>query len=662
MKDLLRVENLTVDFGVHEGTLRAVDHVSFSLPPGGTLALVGESGSGKSVCSQAVMGLLPRTATISSGSIQFNDPRLNAKSVDIAKLDRAGPEMRTIRGGAISIIFQEPMTSLSALHTVGDQIGEAVELHGGGGFSNIHSLGDQINEAAQLSGRKLSRPEIEALTVDMLRMVGFPDPKRALRTYPFELSGGLRQRAMIAMALVCRPALLIADEPTTALDVTIQAQILRLIKDLQAELGMALLMITHDLGVVANVADDVVVMYRGKVVESGDLHDIFRDPQHPYLKALLHAVPRFDMAPGERLQPIREITAATGHLLKEKAVSKPTGTFNPTAPVLKVRHLSKTFQIRKADTLFEQLTGGGTTRTVRAVNDVSFDVERNECLGLVGESGCGKTTLSKILMRGISADPNEGDAQYGAGRVVFDDWGRKIDVLSLEGSDLDRFRTKLQFIFQDPFGSLNPRMTVYDILVEPLVIHKIGDDAYRREMVSELMEMVGLDRRHLSRYPHSFSGGQRQRIGIARALALRPDMVICDEPVSALDVSIQAQVLNLLKDLQKQLGLTYMFISHNLAVVDYIADRIAVMCAGRLVELAPAGELFRNPLHPYTKALLSAVPVPDPNARLDLGALMEGKASDPSAWPEPFRDDPTNQVFWTEASPGHYVRVARGGI
>ncbi|MBY0324463.1 MAG: ABC transporter ATP-binding protein [Reyranella sp.] len=658
MKELLRVENLTVDFGVHEGTLRAVDHVSFSLPPGGTLALVGESGSGKSVCSQAIMGLLPRTATISSGSILFNDPRVNASSVDIAKLDRAGPQMRTIRGGAISIIFQEPMTSLSALHTVGDQIGEAVELHGGGGhFSNIHSLGDQISEAAQLAGRKLSRPEIDALTVDMLRMVGFPDPKRALRTYPFELSGGLRQRAMIAMALVCRPALLIADEPTTALDVTIQAQILRLMKDLQAELGMALLMITHDLGVVANVADDVVVMYRGKVVESGDLRDIFRDPQHPYLKALLHAVPRFDMQPGERLVPIREITAATGHLLKEKAVSKPTETFNPKAPVLKVRHLSKTFKIRKADTLFEQLTGGGTTRTVRAVNDVSFDVERNECLGLVGESGCGKTTLSKILMRGISADPNEG-----TGRVIFDDWGRKVDVLALEGAELDRFRTKLQFIFQDPFGSLNPRMTVFDILVEPLVIHKIGDDAYRREMVSELMEMVGLDRRHLSRYPHSFSGGQRQRIGIARALALRPDMVICDEPVSALDVSIQAQILNLLKDLQKQLGLTYMFISHNLAVVDYIADRIAVMCAGRLVEMAPAGELFKNPLHPYTKALLSAVPMPDPDARLDLGALMEGKASDPSAWPEPFRDDPTNQVFWTEISPGHYVRVARGGL
>ncbi len=656
MKDLLRVDNLTVEFGVHEGILRAVDNVSFAIPPGGTLALVGESGSGKSVCSQAIMGLLPRTARIPSGSILFQDPRDGTAEIDIVKLDRSGPAMRAIRGGEISIIFQEPMTSLSALHTVGDQIGEAVQLHGGAGqLSEIHSLGHQLHEAAEHSTRRMSRAEINELTRDMLRMVGFPDPARALRTYPFELSGGLRQRAMIAMALVCRPALLIADEPTTALDVTIQAQILRLIKDLQQELGMALLMITHDLGVVANVADDVVVMYRGKVVEAGALSDIFRDPQHPYLKALLHAVPRFDMKPGERLQPIREIQAATGHLLQQKPEAKPLPSFNPQAPVLKVRHLSKTFHIRKADTLLEQLMGGGKTRTIRAVNDVSFDVARGECLGLVGESGCGKTTLSKMLMRGISADPNEG-----AGRVVFDDWGRKTDVMMIEGADLNSFRTKLQFIFQDPFGSLNPRMTVYDILVEPLIIHGVGDDAYRREMVGELMELVGLDRRQLSRYPHSFSGGQRQRIGIARALALRPDMVICDEPVSALDVSIQAQILNLLKDLQKQLGLTYLFISHNLAVVDYIADRIAVMCAGRLVELAPAGELFRNPMHPYTKALLSAVPMPDPDRRLDLRALMEGKASDPSQWPEPFTDTGKNKLFWTEAEPGHYVRVTRG--
>ncbi len=654
MKDLLRVEDLTVEFGVHEGILRAVDNVSFAIPPGGTLALVGESGSGKSVCSQAIMGLLPRTATITTGAIRFKDPRDNSPEIDIAKLDRTGPEMRAIRGGEISIIFQEPMTSLSALHTVGDQIGEAVELHGGGQLSDIHSLGHQLHEAAEHSTRRMTRAEIDELTRNMLRMVGFPDPNRALRTYPFELSGGLRQRAMIAMALVCRPALLIADEPTTALDVTIQAQILRLMKDLQKELGMALLMITHDLGVVANMADDVVVMYRGKVVESGGLEDIFRDPQHPYLKALLHAVPRFDMKPGERLQPIREIQAATGHLLQEKPETKPLPGFNPQAPVLKVRHLSKTFHIRKADTLLEQLMGGGKTRTIRAVNDVSFDVMRNECLGLVGESGCGKTTLSKMLMRGVSSDPNEG-----AGRVVYDDWGRKTDVMTIEGEELGHFRRKLQFIFQDPFGSLNPRMTVYDILVEPLLIHGIGDDSYRREMVGELMELVGLDRRQLSRYPHSFSGGQRQRIGIARALALRPDMVICDEPVSALDVSIQAQILNLLKDLQKQLGLTYLFISHNLAVVDYIADRIAVMCAGRLVELAPSGELFRNPLHPYTKALLSAVPMPDPGQRLDLKALMEGKASDPSHWPKPFTDTGKNTLLWTEVEPGHFVRVDR---
>src|SRR5216683_6845652 len=636
MKDVLRVDDLHVRFTAPGRFIEAVRGVSFRIRPASTIALVGESGSGKSVVSQSILRILARNGAITRGRILFADPRGKDEPVDLAQLPADGPVIRAIRGGQISIIFQEPMSSLSPLHTIGDQVGEALRLHRSG-----------------------SAAEAKELTVDMLRLVGFPDAMRAWRSYPFELSGGLRQRAMIAMALVCRPALLIADEPTTALDVTIQAQILRLIKDLQAELGMALLMITHDLGVVANIADEVVVMYRGKVVESGDLHDIFRDPQHPYLKALLHAVPRFDMAPGERLVPIREITAATGHLLKEKAVSKPTISFNVDAPVLKVRHLTKTFRIRKADTLIEQLLGGGTTRTIRAVNDVSFDVERGECLGLVGESGCGKTTLSKILMRGVSADPNEGTANYGAGRIVYDDWGRKIDVLSLDGGDLDRFRTKLQFIFQDPFGSLNPRMTVYDILVEPLKIHKIGDDAYRREMVSELMEMVGLDRRHLSRYPHSFSGGQRQRIGIARALALRPDMVICDEPVSALDVSIQAQILNLLKDLQKQLGLTYLFISHNLAVIDYIADRIAVMCAGRLVELAPSGELFRDPLHPYTKALLSAVPMPDPDARLDLGALMEGKASDPSAWPQPFRDTGRKPLFWTEASPGHFVRVTR---
>jgi peptide/nickel transport system ATP-binding protein len=418
-----------------------------------------------------------------------------------------------------------------------------------------------------------------------------------------------------------------------------------------------MLMITHDLGVVANMADEVVVMYRGKVVESGASEDIFRHAEHPYLKALLHAVPRFGMAEHERLVPIREIQSTTGHLLAAKTPVEKTAGYDPAAPILSVRHVDKTYAIRKAEGFVDSMLGRGPARIVHAVNDVSFDVYRGECLGLVGESGCGKTTLSKILMRAISADPQVGGRNGG---IVFDDHGRKVDVMTLRGDELVRFRRKLQFIFQDPFGSLNPRMTVFDIISEPLVIHQVGDAEHRREMVGELMELVGLDRRHLNRYPHSFSGGQRQRIGIARSLALRPDMVICDEPVSALDVSIQAQILNLLKDLQDRLGLTYMFISHNLAVVDYIADRIAVMCAGRLVELAPGSELFRNPVHPYTKALLAAVPEPDPSKRLDLGALMEGKASIPSAWPAPFTESGAAPLDWLDLGNGHFVRASAG--
>jgi peptide/nickel transport system ATP-binding protein len=447
---------------------------------------------------------------------------------------------------------------------------------------------------------------------------------------------------MIAMALVCRPALLIADEPTTALDVTIQAQILKLILELQHELGMAVLLITHDLGVVSNIAEEVVVMYRGEVMESGNLDDIFRRAEHPYLKALLRAVPRFDMKSGERLVPIREIPPGNApHLMAERR----KWPADAVGPLLECRELGKTYSIRKSGLLGSRKSSPRVT----AVDGVSLKIERGECLGLVGESGCGKTTLSKMLLRAVNPD---------TGSITFNDHGRLVDVLSLEREDLKQFRRQVQFIFQDPFGSLNPRMTVYDIIEEPLVIHGIGDTRSRREMVHELVTLVGLDLRHVKRYPHSFSGGQRQRIGIARALALRPSLVICDEPTSALDVSIQAQILNLLMDLKEKLALTYLFISHNLAVVDYIADRIAVMCAGRIVEIASRATLFRNPVHPYTQALLAAVPTVDLSQRLDFNRLLADKASDPRAWPEPFRRSTAHPPHLIEIALGHCVEAS----
>ena len=675
-RPLLSIRDLEVEFRLREqGTVRAVNGVSFDVPAGGTVALVGESGSGKSVIAQAVLGILPKSAHVTGGHILFADPErgLGEPPLDLARLNPDAAAYRALRGGRISIIFQEPMTSLSPLHTVGDQIVEALRLH----------------------RRDCSRSEAREVVREMLELVRFPDPAAALDTYPFQLSGGLRQRAMIAMALVCRPALLVADEPTTALDVIVQARTLKLMRDLQSELHMALLLITHDLGVVASLADEVVVVYHGRLMERGAIGDLFRDPRHPYLKALMRAVPRMGMDRDERLTPVRSIDVrGEGSPLAGRDGSAVAGNSTSHAadfPLLQLEHVSKQYAPRARFRFLRRdarrtrgpagssnARGGGREAKAagnggspdraagaavpvgaraapggprRAVDRVSFRVDRGECLGLVGESGCGKTTVSKMIMRAV--DPDEG-------AIVFDDHGALVRLDRLRDRELIRFRPRIQLVFQDPFSSLDPRMTVFDIVSEPLVIHGIGDHASRVARVKGLMSLTGLDPRWLGRYPHSFSGGQRQRIGIARALALEPELLICDEPVSALDVSVQAQVLNLLKDLQRELGLTYLFISHNLAVVDYMADRIAVMCAGRLVEVAPREVLFERPVHPYTRALLAAVPRAELEHRLDLDALMSGEASEPTSWPAPFADRGADAPDLVDVGAGHQVRAWPG--
>ncbi|WP_085028002.1 ABC transporter ATP-binding protein [Ensifer aridi] len=618
--DLLRVEGLRITFSVLGGEVEAVRGANFRILPGKVTALVGESGSGKSAISQAIMGILPSVAKV-GGRVLFNDPAAGTKPVDLLSLDTDGREIQAIRGARISKIFQEPMTSLSPLHTIGNQISEVLAIH-----------------------TEADGSERRARTEQLLGYVGFSDPKRAYDMYPFELSGGMRQRAMIAMALICRPALLIADEPTTALDVTVQAQILQLLRELQSKLNMAMLLITHDLGVVANMADEVVVIYHGDIVEAGPVDAIFRNPQHPYLKGLMAAVPHFDMKPGERLKALREVPVKAGTLLGRPEARRVSG---PDV-LVSVRNVSKTFATRSSGWF-----GTGAASSHRAVDNVSFDIRRGECLGLVGESGSGKTTVSKILMRAVTPD---------TGSITFDDGEGALDVLKLDGPELKALRAKIQMVFQDPVSSLSPRMTVKNILSEPLEIHGRGTAKSRVETVRSLLQAVGLDQRFINRYPHSFSGGQRQRIGIARALALVPQLLICDEPVSALDVSVQAQILNLLKDLQKELGLTTFFISHNLAVVDYMADRIAVMCAGRIVELAPREVLMRNPVHPYTKSLLAAIPYPDLDRKLDFDSLQASGGSDQQRWGVQFSDGgEENALFPADLGGGHYV-LARKSV
>jgi peptide/nickel transport system ATP-binding protein len=614
--DLLYVDKINVSFPVPGGSLQAVKSFSMRVRPGKVTALVGESGSGKSVLGRSIMGIESPLAKV-EGRVSFHDPEVG-ETVDLLTLPHDGRQIRHIRGSRIGMIFQEPMTSFSPVHTVGNQIEEVLKVH-----------------------VVLSPKERRARVEEMLGLVGFNNPSHVFEMYPFELSGGMRQRAMIAMALICKPALLIADEPTTALDVTIQAQILKLLMELQEKLGMAILLITHDLGVVASLADDVVVIYRGEVMESGPVEAIFQNPQHAYTKGLMAAVPHFEMEQGERLKPLREIKVDTAGLIERCTSRQAKGDV-----LLSVRNISKSFQVKRSNGFFSKATAA-----TLAVNDVSFDIMRGETLGLVGESGCGKTTLSKILMRGVTADH---------GSVTFDGGEGEIDVLAASGNALQDLRTKIQMVFQDPVSSLSPRMTVRGIVGEPLEIHERGNRASRLDVVRRLIHSIGLPESAIGRYPHSFSGGQRQRIGIARALALGPDLIICDEPVSALDVSVQAQILNLMKDLKAELGLTYLFISHNLAVINYMADRVAVMYAGRIVEIAPCEIIMRNPVHPYTKKLLAAVPMPDLDHPLDFDLIGEPSQAAKKRWAKQFHDDgdPANLTH-VDLGGGHLVLVRR---
>ncbi len=621
--DLLRIENLKVSFQLATGQLDALRGVGLRVLPGKITALVGESGSGKSILGQTVMGLQSASAQV-SGKVLFRGSHGKSETRELLSLPRDGRLIRSIRGRQIGMIFQEPMTSFSALHTIGNQISEALRIH------TVLSPRDQRDRCEE-----------------MLSLVGFPHPKRVFDMYPFELSGGMRQRAMIAMALICGPSLLIADEPTTALDVTIQAQILTLLRDLQQRLDMAILLITHDLGVVANVADEVVVIYQGRIMEAGPVEDIFQRPQHPYLKGLMAAIPHFGMVRGERLKPLRDIKVDRQNLLgaiAARPVTAATGGAKSDV-VLSVRNISKTFETR-SQAWDMRKTGANAAP---AVDGVSFDIHRGECLGLVGESGCGKTTVSKILMRAVTPD---------AGSVTYNDGSGPVDVLAAQGDDLQRLRTQIQMVFQDPVSSLSPRMTVGNILSEPLDIHARGTPQTRRAIVDALLRAIGLDQSARHRYPHSFSGGQRQRVGIARALALAPGLVVCDEPVSALDVSVQAQILNLLKDLQKDLGLTYLFISHNLAVVDYMADRVAVMWAGRIVEIASRETIMTAPVHPYTRTLLAAVPYPDMNRRLDFASVGHSSIVTSEGWAPAFKAG-ADAMAPLDLGDGHFVLANR---
>jgi peptide/nickel transport system ATP-binding protein len=551
---LLSVRDLAVEFQIaREAPRVAVRGISFDVPADRTVALVGESGSGKSVSAMAILRLLPDNARI-SGSIRFEGRELTSLP---------DAQIRDLRGSAMSVVFQEPMSSLNPVFTVGDQIAEVLRVH-----------------------ERIGRRAAHARAVELLTEVGLPDPQLRVHSYPHELSGGQQQRVMIAMAIACKPKLLIADEPTTALDVTIQKQVLELLARLRRSHRMSVLFISHDLGVVGEIADEVIVMQEGEVREQGAVEKIFTAPAHPYTRALLACRPDMERHP-RRLPVVADFLAGKQPDLHDQARVPRTDQ----EVVLEVTGLRKSFRLR--DGLFHW-------RDVPAVEDVSFTLRRSQTLGVAGESGSGKTTVGLTLMRLHQAT---------AGRVVMHGGDGPVDLLGLSEAAMMPYRQRIQIVFQNPYASLNPRFTIGHILSEPMALHGIGaDSSARLVLAGELLQRVGLPRDALNRYPHEFSGGQRQRIAIARCLTLRPDVLICDESVSALDVSVQAQVLNLLLDLQEEFGMAYIFISHDLAVVRYMADQVMVMSKGRTVEMADAETIYRHPRDPYTRRLLESIP------------------------------------------------------
>ncbi|MEX5686500.1 ABC transporter ATP-binding protein [Pseudomonas silesiensis] len=604
-----RVQNLSVAFGARESESTVVRDVSFEVMRGQTLAIVGESGSGKSVTSMAMMGLIKRAGgRIVSGSMQ-----LQTRSNEIVDLV-AAPEsvMRNLRGSSMSMIFQEPMTSLNPVFKISSQLTEAIILH------------KRCNGAAA-----------QAQALRMLDLVRIPDAQQIMNRYPHELSGGMRQRIMIAMSLVCEPTLLIADEPTTALDVTVQAQILRIIKELQSSLAMGVIFITHDMGVVAEVADHVMVMKKGETVEQGTAKAVLQAPQQPYTRALLAAVPKIGSMRGTCLP-------AKFPLIDDKAdePSSQSGLARgvvpdyENSPILSVKSLSIRYDLKGG--IF-----GKVRRRVHAVEAIDFDIYPGETLALVGESGCGKSTSARAI---AGLMPIQG------GDIVFG--GKHLGTLNKSG--LKRLRRDIQMVFQDPYASLNPRLTIEDSLLEPLYVHNIARGAEARKQVRNLLERVGLSAEHAQRYPHEFSGGQRQRICIARALTLSPKLIIADEAVSALDVSIQAQVINLLQDLQRDMGISFLFISHDLAVVERVSHRVGVMYHGRIVEIGPRRSVFENPHHAYTQKLLSAVPSADLDVPRKPFSLMEETV--PSRIYDINYQAP--QMSYLEVAPGHFVATS----